>query len=194
MYDELNRDYFTSGGCMDRYLVAIFMGQRGAVYLEKVGDIYESRILSLDSQVGVLEKTVIPFLNDIKTQAQLAEALCTLDKLAYHKILWNDIFKFAPFLASSDFDAAQRVIQTILDQHEQVAEINRGKMSDQEFVKYHSSMQERLRPIIHKQEIIRKEDKKDIDQYLQDNYARNLFYAKFLYKDMPSGNNSNSKE
>lgn len=183
MYDELDSNSFSSRWCDVRYALVIFCGKRSAQYIEDVGGHYEGRIISMDTQVALLETTVMPFLDEVKTQAQLANAMCKLDELTYsHTIIWNDGYKYVPFLHSGDYLSAQRVIQAILDQHQFAAERRRLTMLPHEYEVFCADLYERDKVLIQKKQIAAAQDKGIIEAYFQENFDRNCKLSKFVKK------------
>lgn len=182
MYDELDSSYFSSKSCTVRYPVVAFCGKHSAQYSEMVESHYEVRFISLDRQVSLLEDTVLPFLDSIKTQTQLANAMCTLDKLRYSKILWNDIHKYFPFLSCHDFCSAQRVIHAILDQHKSAVESRKTATHMQKQKEWFDFWEEQDKLLLEKLQTIADEDSAAIDSFLNENFQRNCILSKLFKK------------
>lgn len=180
MYDELDSGVFSAKGCVARYALVLFCGKHSAEYTEKVGDHYEGRIISLDMQVSLLKKTVMPFLDNIRTQAQLVNAMCKLDELAYSKILWNDIHKYVPFLYSGDYLSAQKVILAILEQHKFAAERRRLTLSSQDYEAFRTKLQEEDWMFIRKLQIAELGDSAAMKEHFQSCFERNCKLSKLV--------------
>ena len=181
MYGELDSHIFTASGCIVRYALVIFCGKRGARYSEKVGSHYEGRIISLDTQVALLEKTVMPFLDEVCTQEKLAHAMCKLDSLTFsNTVIWNDIHKFAPFLLSGNPSSARRVIQAILDQHQFALEGRESTMTPQEYLSFYNGLQEEDKRLIQKLHMTEVQNKETTEAYFQENFLRNCKLSKLI--------------
>ena len=179
MYGEMKPEWFTSSGCVLHYAVVNFENIDSAVYIEKVGDVYQGRIVELESQVAMFENKVMPFLDEINTQRQLATALCELDTMVYSQIRWNELIKFAPFLYARDYSSAEKVIQAILDQHSFAAERRRTTMSPEEFQAYLNKVKEEDIHLRKKIKLVRERNEADIDVYLSSNLTVNKDRGRF---------------
>ena len=182
MYDEeLESRSFSAKSCDVRYALVIFCGKQCAEYSEKVGDHYESRIISLDAQVALLEKTVMPFLDNIRTQAQLAAAMCKLDELTYNMtVIWNDLHKYTPFLSSGDYLSAQKVIQSILSQHKSAMESRKETASPQQYEEYCAFIHEQDKLLHQKLQLARSEERAAIETLLKENFERNCKLSRLV--------------
>ena len=105
LYSELDPRWLTDSGCILRYPVHGLIQQ------------YNNDELSIDMQLLLLNQLGLKWLNSIRTQKDLVNALCNFERHYYGKIHWVDSFKLAPFLASNDYTAADQVISSILQQH-----------------------------------------------------------------------------
>lgn len=191
MYGELRADWFTSPGCIPRYAVVEFEGKRSAVYSEKNGEVYYGRTISLEHQISILESSVMSFLDEITSQAHLAEAICDLDKMTYASIIWNDMLKYAPFVASGNYASARKVIQAILDQHSFALERNRTFMSPQDFQADCLRTQAEDYLLIQKLNMVEAGDQAVINEFLHANYVQNCKYARFaMFNKQRTGDNS----
>lgn len=181
LYGELREEWFTSHGCIPRYPITIFEGKRDVLYLKNVNGIHHRCVISSEHQLNILKNRVIPFLNDIKSQAQLAEAICKLDEMMFSKILWNDSLKFAPYLHSGDNESAARVIQAIIDQHHSALERNRINMSSESFQKDALHLQKEDCELKIKLDMAKSGSAEDIQDYLSQNYLQNRNRAMFAF-------------
>ena len=127
-------------------------------------------------QADLLQEKGIPFLNGIRTQKELADAIFTLDG---H---WNDAMKIAPLLSCGDYENAAQVLSAIIGQHETVNKHKREYLSDEDFRKH----QEHWKPITDHfrklLELTQRCDNGEIQQWLKQNYAVNANYAKFCMR------------
>ena len=179
MYGEIRQQWFTSGGCIPRYSIVNLIGKKDPNLLIPSGSYYISSAILLEEQLRILKGTGFDWLNSITTQEQLANGICQLDALCYTNIIWNDLFKFEPFLCSGDLDSAAKVIDAILSQHRSALEINCKHMSKADAEQYLLKMQEEDRPLHRKLEMVHRADSSAIHSYLSENYARNCTYARF---------------
>lgn len=183
LYDELKPAWFTASGCIPRYRTIIFQGKRSAAYLEKIGNVCYWRTVSFESQLEALKKQVIPFLDGIQSQAQLAEGICQLDKLeACGTIRWNDDLKFVPWLYAKDYESARRVMQAILDQHRSVLESKKRYLSPDEFQIFYEQRQSEDIQLWKKLEMAELEDTELIQKYFLENYQKNCELARFAMR------------
>lgn len=179
MYGELRQQWFTSGGCIPKYSVVNLIGKKDPnVLIPSGSDSIRSAIL-LEEQLRILKNTGFDWLNSITTQEQLANGICQLDTLCCKQIIWNDPFKFEPFLCSGDLESAAKVIDAILSQHKSAAESNCKRMSKTDAEQYLLKMQEEDRPLHRKLEMVLRADGSAIQSYLSENDARNRTYARF---------------
>lgn len=112
LYGELLPQRLTSSGCIPNHCI-----------FNLLPDQYDNRFrlknaeVSAEEQVKFLRDFGINKLNTVTTQKALADFMCQLDKNERGKITWNDMRKFAPFLACENYDLALRVLSDILVQH-----------------------------------------------------------------------------
>ena len=171
MYGELLKQWFTFWGCIPRYEILLLDGKR------ELPDRWERKGLDTDRmQAELLREKGIPFLNGIRTQKELADAIFSLDG---H---WNDDMKFAPLLSCKDYENAAQVLSAIIRQHETVRKLKQEYLSEEDFRKH----QERWEPVTaHFRELLdmtRRCDDGEIRKWLEQNYAVNADYAKFCLK------------
>ena len=176
LYGELMKQWFTSGGCIPRYDIVQLIGLHSTTILhEKVGFVTFKEI-SPEQQLDILIEKGFPWLDQIATQEQLAEAICEMDKR------WNDDLKYAPYLAIGDFGAAAKVIRAILAQHKSAIESNLKWMQGEQAKNYQNYLDVEDIQFQRKLELAEREDWNEIRKYLDANYVRNVKYAKFCMK------------
>ena len=129
--------------------------------------------------VEFAEHVIIPYLDRIKTQHQLVNELFYLDKYALsfsvlQDPLWNDFNKYAPFLHSGNLEMALKVITSIIDQHESAKEWRRKNWSVEQYEEYLKQTQEEDNWLIGLKLLAESADQNAINEYLKNNYKRNL--------------------
>ena len=171
MYGELMKQWFSSWGCIPRYEILLLDGK------QVLPDRWERDGLDTDRmQAELLREKGIPFLNGVRTQKELVDAIFSLDG---H---WNDAMKIAPLLSCRDYENAAQVVSAIIEQHETVKKHKREYLSDDDFRKH----QEHWEPITaHFRDLlamVRRCDDREIKEWMEQNYAVNADYAKFCMK------------
>lgn len=117
MYSELDRRWFTSSGCIPQYSVMNFAGKASAVNINEEKGIYTFEVLSPQAQIRTLNESAFLTLDRINSQEQLINQMNRLDIARWGSIVWNDLNKFAPYLKSGDFRSAEKVLTSVLRQH-----------------------------------------------------------------------------
>lgn len=187
MYDNLRKEWFTSGGCIPRYTVMKLAGwpstSRPDLFSADSPQIVtlppELWYATPEEQLDVLESKGFLYLNEITTQKQLAHAICELDEIPNRSILWNDSLKFVPFLHAGQKDNALRVIDAILKQHKDAVQSWREYFSPDVFEVRRAEQEKKDQIWFDLREMVINDDEHSIKKYLKDNYERNLQYANF---------------
>ena len=190
LYGELLQQWFTSGGCIPRYSVVNFINERNPIISESRNDVVYERMISPEEQIEILIDKGVPWLDEIKTQRQLAEGICWFDKQDGKEVLWNDDLKIAPFLASEQKNKAIRVISAILQQHVPVIyklppgrnEWPELEWQDEDIHRYEKLFPGKDEKFLNLYRLIKREDEEEIREYLMKNYNRNMQYAAFCRK------------
>ena len=171
MYGELMKQWFSSWGCIPRYEILLLDGKRD------LPDRWEREGLDTDRmQAELLREKGIPFLNGVRTQKELVEAIFSLDG---H---WNDAMKIAPLLSCRDYENAAQVVSAIIEQHETVRKHKREYLPDEDFRKHQErweSITDHFRELL---AMVRRCDDREIQEWMEQNYAVNADYAKFCMK------------
>lgn len=182
LYGEMEPQWFTSRGCIPRYTISIFAGKRSAFYFEEINETYHGKIISFEEQFSILNRDVLPFLNAMRTQAELADGIVSLDTMTYKKPIWNDDLKWPAYLASGNYPFAQQVIQAILDQHADALKANERTMKPDDLKKSYAWVHEMDIPLLHMQKAIKDGNESEIKAYLQKNWERNHKLSKFAQR------------
>lgn len=184
MYSKLLPQWFSSSGCIPKYEVVNFIGLGSAVYMKNLGgERYTTRIITMEQQLEVLRSLVLPFLDAIISQKQLAEGICELDRKQCGTVLWVDTLKLAPFLCCENYDMAYKVANAIQHQYEKAAIANCERMGKNEFIKIMEERKERDEEHIFKPlRLTFSGDPQLIRDYLRGNYEENCRYANFILK------------
>lgn len=186
MYGELQSQWFSCTGCIPRYdsrYIKIPRYQRGTWHngptvsgkLLQTTDLEDELIFHLDC--AELETDILPFLNGMDSQAQLCNGLDYLEarespvlpQTQEDYFRWNDLEKFAPFLATGRYEDAERVIHSILRQHQTAAKTKSAA--------YIAEMNKEDSALYQKLSMVEQRNISAIQTYLQNNYAINCRYA-----------------
>lgn len=177
MYSEMERNWFTSAGCIPQYSVMNFVGEASAIRVHKEKDTYTFDIVSVQKQIEVLNDCALPTLDIIQTQDQLVEQMCELDVSRFGSIVWNDSRKYAPFLKSGNHEKAKKVIQSILTQ-QNVQTSTKGS-NDTHLFESCKYIGEEDQAFMQKLDFILTANNDEIDSYLLRNKERNCSFARF---------------
>lgn len=184
MYAELQRQWFSSNGCIPRYNIVTLGNYDSPQVMLSVAECTVYCTISPEVQLDILRRKGLPWLNTITTQSQLVSQICALDVLRYKKVIWNDLEKYAPYLHSGDRASAIKVIDAILDQHRFANERSRSYLSPEDFNRYCLQSEAEDAGLREKKVLAENGDTAAIQSYLQANYKRNCGYAKFCLKKM----------
>lgn len=189
LYGELMPQWLTSAGCIPRYEPRWLDPEVRKKTIEASASNHYTQddidvIFNWELDLAFVERVVLPYLDSVDTQKKAVEAIMFLDAEAsgaYRTpVLWNDILKFAPFLYSGDYENAEKVIQSILDQHAHAFESNAKHFTPEQFAAY----MERNRPgeesLENLKQLVKSRDVSAIEAYLRNNYENNIKLAKFL--------------
>ena len=163
MYGYMQPQWFTASGSIPRYSIANCYDQNNMPLVFAV---------SLQTQLDMLSRKVLPWLDSIDTQKKLIRAISKLDPR------WNDGLKIGPYLACGEHNHAKKVIREILSQHD-FARMNRSlDIEDPGGLTFLKREQEDD-DLYEMMEMISREDYGAVNTYLKRNYERNMVYAKF---------------
>ncbi len=166
MYGDLLRQWFTSLGCIPRYAVMNCAAQNEMpiVFAPPISD-----------QIELFRNSVIEWMNSVDTQKKLATAIRKLDSR------WNDDLKIGPYLACGELNHAKKVVQSILEQHQfaRFANASAGVYRSADTIKWEQDEDEELIRIL---DMIDRNDPQEINQYISNNFTRNMGYAKSIIK------------
>ena len=183
MYSEHLKQWYTSSGCIPRYCITSLKGQPYAVLFKKDANNFVTLTIDTpDEQMDLLEERGISFLDSIKTQRQLAEAIHYLDNQFGGSVWWNDSFKLEPYLASCQYELAEKVICTMLQQHGGKGPDPNIVWSEDDYQQYRKRCLDEDHKWLQIHDWIANSDTESIQNYLQKNYQQNMQYAKFCLK------------
>lgn len=167
LYSELKPHWLTPGGCILRYPVIALSTN------------IKHDSISPSTQVDALQEYGLPWLDAMHTQRNLVDAICEIEMKENGKIMWHDSLKLAPFLASEDYFAADRVISSILQQHVGPAAWTHQPWVESDFNIYRARYPDKDSELIRIHEWIRDKDNASIISWLQDNWVINSKNLKF---------------
>ena len=184
MYSKLLPQWFSSSGCIPKYEVVNFIGLQSAVYMESLGgDRYTTGIITMEQQLELFQSLVLPFLDAILSQEQLAEGICELDRKQCGTVVWRDNLKLEPYLCCGNYDLAHKVALSIQQQYEWAAKSNCERLGEEEFMKMMEDRKEFDEEYIFKPlRVAFSGDSHIIKAYLRSNYEKNCRYARFILR------------
>ena len=178
MYGELKKQWFSAKGCIPRYYIVNLVGLSTPSTFVPTEKEFYAKVDSPREQLDILRTKGLPWLNGITTQKHLVEGLCYLDTIRHSAVRWNDCEKFAPFLYSGDLENAQKVVDSILEQHHFAQERNRQTMDASAYARYCALIKEEDEHLIEKKMLLMA-DTTAIQKYLAANYSQNIIYSQF---------------
>lgn len=187
MYGELQKSWFTSSGCIPRYSIMQLIGWRDTRRPNAIDSINNCNILPYDQwyvtpeeQLEVLLTKGFSFLDNIKTQKQMVEAICFLDAVySRGNIRWNDDLKFEAFLCCGEYEKALKVIEAILEQHASAVQSWKEHLPPEEALQRQEKLEKNDQHYFAKRQMILENNFAGITKLLETNYKTNCQYAKF---------------
>lgn len=186
MYGELKPEWFTSAGWNLRYDIYNVVGQRWnpvtiweRIFLKEVHLLTDE----VGAQLEILRKDGIPWLNEIRTQKDLLDAIHYLETGWGGPFIQNNDLRLAPYMVCGELESAKLVVDAIIKQHNDAYERNR-KIIDTEkaYAKYLEPHLEEDKKYYRVRELINSGDHESVCAYLRNNYERNKTYAEFCMK------------
>ena len=131
------------------------------------------------SQLQVLRNEGLPLLNEIKTQQDLIVLFERVEKASLGKVIWHNEHKLCPFLKTKDYESAFRVAATLLAQHMSAfANLLHHLSPEQFYDSFKSSAEMSQSNLIDVYDHLSVDDYDWVEQYLSQNYTRNVHNAK----------------
>ena len=174
LYQKGSRLDFSTNSCIPRYSVCRFINQSNAVSVQTIDEITYFNVMPPRNQIALLEKYGFDWLDGIDTQEQLVDGLCYLEEAAGASVVWNDMNKLFPYLASKNFKHADWVIGTILNQHLGPHAWTRLPWVEEDFARYDRQCPEEDRELLMIHRWIAENNGDRILSYLTENYAYNM--------------------
>lgn len=179
LYSELLPQWFSPQGCIPRYSVNHVLDSKNQNLAIQDG----CNLYPFPTQEDILISSGVHWLNSMDTQKKLLEGMICLDMRERGHINWVDRFKIAPYLLNGNYAAAEKVILSILRDHEIAITVNKHLFSDsqkyKEYITQKSNRDDSLRQLL---VIIQTRDVQNIEKYLQRNYSNNCRYAAFCQR------------
>lgn len=182
LYSKLSHQQFTSNNCICPYPICSFIGCKTAVSVSIINGLSSFNIASPKEQIKILEHTGLAWLDQIQTQEQLIQAYHYLETQLYKEILWNNFEKLAPYLVNGNLQAADKVINAILQQHLGSEAWTTQPWSDTDYTKYMNLFPGEDTELLQIHYWICSKDAQSIAGYLQSNYCRNKEWGNFCIK------------
>lgn len=205
MYGRLYPEWFTSSGCIPRGSVASFVGLRFVDYylspncFTKTDNgqfFYAGLPVSVDStqrmwdengerwkyyftpeqQIHILAEKVLPWLNEMTTQASAAKAMYEIHPFP------NDGLRFDAHLAAGEWIQAEQTMVAIMKQHADAQASWEQTFSKETHEEMVARQEVRDVPLKAAYKIVQEKEESAISSYLTDNYKRNSELAKFCMK------------
>lgn len=183
MYSELQKQWFTSNGCIPRYEISNLLHMD--ITDKPTYDIKYTKFgkITPESQLDLLTSRGFYWLDQILTQSQLVSQMCKLDAIRYGKVLWNDLEKFAPYLHAGNREYAAKVIDAILAQHQFADSSNMQILTEPELSRYRLRREAEDLQLHTLKQLAQEGDPIKIQEYLDRNFRSNCQYARFCIKD-----------
>lgn len=182
IHGEPNVAYFRSNSILPRYSVCCLNNQSTAVSMNVENGLTNFVVATPDEQLDILDQKGFDWLDGINNQKKLLEALCYLDKVAYRGVVWNDMRKLAPCLSLGDYQSANMVISSILNQHLGPDSFSAPPWSDQDYIQFSNTYPNRDSEFLRIYRWIREKDEQALKNYLAQNEDQNLRYGRFLLR------------
>jgi len=182
LYDELQKSWFTSTGCIPRYPVVSFIGKRAVDIILSNPNQPMFSAYSPELQIQVLKETALNSLNCAQDQRTMIELINKLDKAAFGEIIWNDYQKFSPYLAIEDYKSAEEVILSILRQSHAGKPLTMEYIGRKRYEEYCERRQRDEQLLLDKLDLVRRANRDEIKAYLDKNYKENRINTKFIIR------------
>lgn len=186
MYGELQKQWFTSSGCIPRYQVVKLEGKRNTVDLTMENGLTCFAVTTPENQLQILLSKGFDWFETINTQRKLADALCYLDTQGDCSVIWNDSQKLWPYLADENYAMAEKVLSAIIEQHMSVLPYDDEKRT---FGWTEAECEHRRQRILQEDWILRQiqgwihdDNRSAIQSFLEQNLATNSKFARFCMK------------
>lgn len=173
IYSASHREYYGSKSVLPRYSICCLNGQSTAIAVSSQGWLMDFNVTSPQAQLDILNKKGFDWLDNINDQGSLFEALCYLDQIAYKAIVWNDIRKLAPCLFLRDYQNANMIISSILDQHLGPKSFSPPPWSNDDYAFYASTYPLKDSNLLLMHRWIQQKDEQAIQEYLIKNKTEN---------------------
>ncbi len=180
MYDENKKDDFTAKSIVPYYSICCLQGEQTAVLCKMVDEFVSVHVLSVQDQLAILKEDGFAWLDTVNNHKKLSKTLCELDQTGGGSIIWHDREKFVPYLVTEDYASADYVLAAILQQHLYVKAWTTLPWTDDDFRRYAREYPDKDEWVLRMHDMIASKDYTRIRAYLDENYARNMTFAKFL--------------
>ena len=173
MYSKADNDTFSAKTSLLCYSICCLDNCASAISLSENNGITTFHIRSPESQLCLLKEKGFEWLDSIKTQEKLLEAINYLETVTYKSIIWNNDKKLAPLLAVKNYERADYVIASILNQHLGSNAISSPPWIEQDFLYYSNCFPNRDMDYLHLHKLITEWKTDLIEAYLEKNYLDN---------------------
>ena len=207
MYGRLYPEWFTSSGCIPRASIASFIDLRFVDYylspnrftktdngqflydgfpvmvepkqwLRDENGEHWKYYFTPEQQVHILEKKVLPWLNNMTSQSMAAKAMYEIEPIP------NDSLRFDAHLAAGEWTQAEQTMSAILKQHADAQASWERHFSKDKFAEMVARQEVRDVPLKAALKMVQEKNEEAISSYLRENYKRNCELAKFCMKQV----------
>ena len=184
MYNEPHDLLFHRSSIVPRYSICCLNNQPHAISSVLVDGYNSTVIASPDEQLDILEKKGFEWFDGINNQERLLLSIFELDRAYHQSIIWNDMYKLAPYLAIGDYHGAKDIISSILNQHLGRDSFAKPPWTDQDFMYYsqHLLYEDEDKELFRIYQWIQEKNEQAIKEYLFQNKEKNLQCGRFLTK------------
>ncbi len=192
LYSEAEDSVFGARSTLNSYSICCLENHSSAVYMSAEGEFVSFKVKSPEYQLRLLEKYGFEWLDGIVTQKDLLQAINFLETVSYKSTIWNNISKLAPFLAIDDYDSADFVIASILNQHLGSNSFSSPPWSKEDFLYYSVHYPNKDVDLLYLHDLIATKNENAIKAYLEENYKKNTDRLRFTKRtgDGSGGHNT----
>lgn len=173
LYSKHSKENFFKNSSFPQYSICCLIGQQTSVSYTEQNGISYFHIMSLHDQITLLAEKGFDWLDHINDQERLWKALFDLDTVSYKSVIWNDVQKIAPFLATENYIHADRVISSMLSQQLGPNTWAEPPWTEKDFTQYEHLYPTENRDLILIHQWIAENSIENIKTYLYNNYLKN---------------------
>lgn len=180
LFSEMDDVLLSSQSTLPRYSICCLDNCPTAVSVVRNNGLVSFKVRSPEEQLLLLSKYGFEWLDGVATQLELLNAIDYLDRVSYKSKIWNNRLKLAPFLAVGDYNSADRVIASILDQQLGPQSFSTPPWTEEDFLYYSTIFPNKNTELLCIHELIANKKDNAIKAYLDKEYHLNTDRLHFL--------------